>query len=33
MVEAEPTGVLAKQRDERFFEVAGGDALEVEDWD
>ena len=29
----EPTGVLAKQRDERLFEVAGGDALEVEDWD
>jgi hypothetical protein len=29
----EPAGVLAKQRDERVFEVAGGDALEVEDWD
>jgi hypothetical protein len=29
----EPAGVLAKQCDERLFEVAGGDALEVEDWD
>src|SRR5215471_7650675 len=29
----EPTAVLAKQRDERLFEVAGGDALEVKEWD
>ena len=27
----EPAGVLAKQRDQRLLEVAGGDALEVED--
>ena len=29
----EPAGVLAEQREERLLEVAGGDALEVEDRD
>src|SRR5271165_5696077 len=29
----EPACVLTKQRDERLLEVAGGDTLEVEDWD
>src|SRR5215831_18640605 len=29
----QPAGVLAEQRDQRFLEVAGGDALEVEDRD
>jgi hypothetical protein len=29
----EPAGVLAEQCDERFLEVAGGDALEIEDRD
>ncbi len=29
----EPAGVLAEQRDQRLLEVAGGDALEVEDRD
>ena len=29
----EPAGVLAKQREERLLEVAGGDTLEVEDRD